>query len=368
MLNRLFTHLDAITDEFRVFKVQTIGDAYVMVSGLPYVDQITSDGFLAVNNNSTTPMPTAKTGSKLHLHDTTHSTTVNAAVLLNVAFEMLTKVKEVKDPSTGDSIEMRIGLHTGSIVAGVIGTMTLRYDCWGTDVLAANLMESNGIPSRIVLSETTAKALVSGGILCVCVSVPLCLCASVCLCVYCIGSSCCSCVVRLLRCQQEPIESLDLKEHIAVEVKGRSEPLQTYVVENESPPKELTDSVAAHVRFPASQPSRRASRMSIASAMQSVEGFTPRRASVTSMSHLSAGNASDDDDVGHVRPQTASGAGAGAAAGAGAGGWAAASGKSVGASGRRLSRGAESRAAVDIRRRMANAARGVAKDNKVVPM
>ena len=44
-------------------------------------------------------------------------------------------------------------------VTGVIGTMTLRYDIWGKDVLAANLMESSGVPSKIKISEDTASLL-----------------------------------------------------------------------------------------------------------------------------------------------------------------------------------------------------------------
>ncbi len=50
---------------------------------------------------------------------------------------------------------MRIGLHTGSLIAGCIGTKTLRYDIWGSDCLCANAMESSGRPSCVVLSEAT---------------------------------------------------------------------------------------------------------------------------------------------------------------------------------------------------------------------
>ena len=48
---------------------------------------------------------------------------------------------------------MRIGMHLGSFVGGVIGTTKLRYDIWGFDVLIANNVESNGVPGKIVVTE-----------------------------------------------------------------------------------------------------------------------------------------------------------------------------------------------------------------------
>lgn len=50
-----------------------------------------------------------------------------------------------------------LSIHTGDIVAGCIGTKQLRYDIWGADCLVANSMESNGIPSGIVVSRKTAE-------------------------------------------------------------------------------------------------------------------------------------------------------------------------------------------------------------------
>ena len=56
-------------------------------------------------------------------------------------------------------LNMRIGLHVGRVVAGVIGTKKLRYDIWGTDVLTAVKMESNGIPGEVCVSDTMRKYL-----------------------------------------------------------------------------------------------------------------------------------------------------------------------------------------------------------------
>lgn len=50
---------------------------------------------------------------------------------------------------------MRIGIHTGDIIGGVIGTDIVRYDIYGPDVLIANKMESNGEKGRVMISEST---------------------------------------------------------------------------------------------------------------------------------------------------------------------------------------------------------------------
>jgi len=50
---------------------------------------------------------------------------------------------------------MRIGIHTGKVVAGIIGSKVVRYDIFGNGVLIANKMESNGIPGKVCISEDT---------------------------------------------------------------------------------------------------------------------------------------------------------------------------------------------------------------------
>lgn len=55
---------------------------------------------------------------------------------------------------------MRIGVHTGRVVAGIIGSKVVRYDIFGSGVLIANKMESNGIPGKVCISEDT-RSLIS---------------------------------------------------------------------------------------------------------------------------------------------------------------------------------------------------------------
>jgi class 3 adenylate cyclase len=83
----------------------------------------------------------------------------HAETMLRMAVDMHRFIKAVKHPLTQKPLQMRVGLHTGRVIAGVIGTRTLRYDIWGADVLAANLMESNAEADQICASETTADVL-----------------------------------------------------------------------------------------------------------------------------------------------------------------------------------------------------------------
>ncbi len=159
LLNQLFSAFDILTDKYSAFKVQTIGDCYVIVVGLPYRDTRARVSGAAAddgNDDGFVPpvVPVARVPSMRRASQIAMAG-VHAAACVEMARGMLGEVAHVIDPSRGEAIQTRIGVHTGSIVAGVIGTKTLRYDMWGTDVLAANLMEANGVPTKIVVSRVT---------------------------------------------------------------------------------------------------------------------------------------------------------------------------------------------------------------------
>jgi adenylate cyclase len=121
-LNQLFSRFDAACEELGVEKIKTIGDAYMAAAGLP--------------------------GSEGAEH---------AAAAANLALAMRSAVKEA-----GERWHIRIGIHAGPVIAGVIGTRKFVYDLWGDTVNVASRLESTSLPGRIHVSEAVAGALGSG--------------------------------------------------------------------------------------------------------------------------------------------------------------------------------------------------------------
>jgi len=122
MLNQIFTAFDHIVEEHGVEKIKTIGDCYMLVGGIP-----------------------------LHRDD-------HAGVVAECALAMIDALAAINSAS-GTELQMRIGIHTGPVVAGVIGKIKFTYDLWGDTVNVASRMESSGQPGRIHLSEQTAEQL-----------------------------------------------------------------------------------------------------------------------------------------------------------------------------------------------------------------
>ncbi|XP_075900720.1 guanylate cyclase soluble subunit alpha-1 [Nelusetta ayraudi] len=122
MLNELYTRFDHHCGELDVYKVETIGDAYCVAGGL-------------------------------HKESETH-----AVEIALMALKMMELSDDVMTP-TGDPIQMRIGLHTGSVLAGVVGVKMPRYCLFGNNVTLANKFESCSQPGRINISPTTYRLL-----------------------------------------------------------------------------------------------------------------------------------------------------------------------------------------------------------------
>ncbi|WP_369426340.1 adenylate/guanylate cyclase domain-containing protein [Ruegeria alba] len=121
-LNRIFSTFDELAAKHGLEKIKTIGDAYMVAAGLPQpVDR------------------------PVHR-------------VAEMAFDMLDALRALSD-EIGEAIEIRIGLHAGPVVAGVIGHQKLFYDVWGDTVNTASRMESHGQPGRIQVTAAAREAL-----------------------------------------------------------------------------------------------------------------------------------------------------------------------------------------------------------------
>lgn len=122
MLDELFTRFDALADRHGLEKIKTIGDAYMVVAGVP------------------------------------EKTDDHAVRMARMGLDMLATLA---DYAATNSVELtiRIGIHSGPVVAGVIGRNKFIYDLWGDTVNTASRMESHGQPSRVHVSEATVAAL-----------------------------------------------------------------------------------------------------------------------------------------------------------------------------------------------------------------
>ena len=122
VLNDLFSAFDRLARQRGLEKIKTIGDAYMVVGGLPE------------------PRPD------------------HAEAVAEMALAMLEEVAGRSDPS-GRPLQVRIGIDTGPVVAGVIGTSRFSYDLWGDTVNTASRMESSGVPGCIQVTARTYQRL-----------------------------------------------------------------------------------------------------------------------------------------------------------------------------------------------------------------
>ncbi|MFB2937614.1 adenylate/guanylate cyclase domain-containing protein [Aerosakkonemataceae cyanobacterium BLCC-F154] len=122
MLNEIFSGFDRLAEKHNLEKIKTIGDAYMVVAGLPKA-------------------------RKDH-----------AIAIAEMALDMQTTITQYNEKNH-ELLSMRIGISSGDVVAGVIGTKKFIYDLWGDTVNTASRMESQGLPGKIQVTEATYQYL-----------------------------------------------------------------------------------------------------------------------------------------------------------------------------------------------------------------
>lgn len=122
VLNRVFSSFDRLVEQFGAEKIKTIGDGYMVAVGIP---EPRDD---------------------------------HAEMAARLALAMLSSLADIRD-ELGAPIQLRIGLHAGPAVAGVIGERKFAYDIWGTTVNIASRMESHGVPDRVHVTKIIAERL-----------------------------------------------------------------------------------------------------------------------------------------------------------------------------------------------------------------
>ncbi|WP_353508498.1 adenylate/guanylate cyclase domain-containing protein [Intrasporangium sp.] len=121
VLDSVFTRLDRLVDEYGLEKIKTIGDAYMVAAGLP------------------------------------SARADHAQAIARFALAALDDLAKADDPAP--RLQLRIGIASGPVVAGVIGRRRFLYDLWGDTVNTAARMESHGLPGRIQVTESTRQLL-----------------------------------------------------------------------------------------------------------------------------------------------------------------------------------------------------------------
>ena len=122
LLNEIFTDFDNIADNRGLEKIKTIGDAYMAATGLPV------------------------------------PATDHAVQAAHMALDMIDALARFNERS-GCRLQMRIGINSGAVVAGVIGQRKFSYDLWGDTVNTAGRMESQGVAGRVQVTEATRRRL-----------------------------------------------------------------------------------------------------------------------------------------------------------------------------------------------------------------